>query len=85
MAEIINYMILGSLTTGALSWAASSAYHGKLGALVMDKTARSLRDDPVARTGAVIRAITCEGVLRRGGVDLIRDGKLAGLMSNFYG
>jgi predicted Zn-dependent protease len=81
VAEIINYMILGSLTTGAFH-AASSAYHGKLGALVMDKRL-SLRDDPVARTGAVIRAITCEGVAARR-VDLIRDGKLAGLMSNFY-
>ena len=48
VAEIINYMILGSLTTGAFH-AASSAYHGKFGAEVMDKRL-SLFDDPVMRS-----------------------------------
>jgi len=81
VAEIINYMILGSLTTGAFH-AASSAYHGKFGAEVMDRRL-SLWDDPVMRTGAVIRAITCEGLPAKR-FDLIRDGKLVGLMSNFY-
>jgi PmbA protein len=81
VAEIINYMILGSLTTGAFH-AASSAYHGKFGAEVMDRRL-SLWDNPVLRTGAVIRAITCEGIPAKR-IDLIRDGKLVGLMSNFY-
>ena len=81
VAEIINYMILGSLTTGSFH-AASSAYHGKFGAEVMDKRL-SLLDDPVMRAGAVIRAITCEGLPAKR-IDLIRDGKLVGLMSNFY-
>jgi predicted Zn-dependent protease len=81
VAEILNYMILGSLTTGAFH-AASSAYHGKFGAEVMDKRF-SLSDDPLMRTGAVIRAITCEGIPANR-IDLIRDGKLVGLMSNFY-
>jgi PmbA protein len=81
VAEIINYMILGSLTTGAFH-AASSAYHGKFGAEVMDKRL-SLFDDPVMRSGAVIRAITCEGIPAKR-IDLIRDGKLVGLLSNFY-
>ena len=81
VAEIINYMILGSLTTGAFH-AASSAYHGKFGAEVMDKRL-SLFDDPVMRSGAVIRAITCEGIPAKR-IDLIREGKLVGLMSNFY-
>jgi len=81
VAEIINYMILGSLTTGAFH-AASSAYHGKFGAEVMDRRL-SLWDDPILRTGAVIRTITCEGI-RAKRVDMIRDGKLVGLMSNFY-
>jgi predicted Zn-dependent protease len=81
VAEIINYMILGSLTTGAFH-AASSAYHGKFGAEVMDKRL-SLFDDPVMRSGAVIRAITCEGIPAKR-TDLVRDGKLVGLMSNFY-
>jgi PmbA protein len=81
VAEIINYMLLGSLTTGAFH-AASSAYHGKFGTEVMDAHL-SLADDPTMRSGAVIRAITCEGIPAKR-VDLIRDGKLVGLMSNFY-
>jgi predicted Zn-dependent protease len=81
VAEIINYMILGSLTTGAFH-AASSAYHGKFGAEVMDRSL-SLWDDPVLRTGAVIRPISCEGIPVKH-VDLIRDGRLVGLMSSFY-
>jgi PmbA protein len=81
LAEIINYMVLGSLTTGAFH-AASSAYHGKFGAEVMDPRL-SLFDDPAMRRGAVLRAITCEGIpVNR--VELIRDGKLVGLLSNFY-
>ncbi|HXN86277.1 MAG TPA: metallopeptidase TldD-related protein [Candidatus Binataceae bacterium] len=81
IAEIINYMILGSLTTGAFH-AASSAYQGKFGAEVMDKR-MTLSDDPILRRGAVLRAMTCEGLpVKR--VDLIRDGKLVGLFSNFY-
>ncbi|HLI81782.1 MAG TPA: metallopeptidase TldD-related protein [Candidatus Binataceae bacterium] len=81
LAEIINYMILGSLTTGAFH-AASSAYHGKFGTDVMDRRL-SLADDPTMHSGAVIRAITCEGIPAKR-VDMIRDGKLVGLMSNFY-
>ena len=81
VAEILNYMILGSLTTGAFH-AASSAYHGKFSAEVMDKRL-SLWDDPAMRSGAVIRAITCEGIPAKR-IELIRDGKLVGLMSNFY-
>ncbi len=81
VAEIINYMILGSLTTGSFH-AASSAYHGKFGTDVMDKRL-SLFDDPVMRSGAVIRAITCEGIPAKR-IDLIREGKLVGLLSNFY-
>ena len=81
VAEILNYMILGSLTSGSFH-AASSAYHGKFGAEVMDKRL-SLIDDPAMRSGSVIRAITCEGIPARR-IDLIRDGKLVGLMSNFY-
>ena len=80
VAEIINYMMMGSLTTGAFH-AASSAYHGKFGARVMD-TRLSLVDDPTFRAGA-FRAITCEGIPARR-VELIRDGKLVGLLSNFY-
>jgi predicted Zn-dependent protease len=81
IAEILNYMVMGSLTTGAFH-AASSAYHAKFGAPVMDSRL-SLADDPAFRAGALRRRITCEGI-PTGRVDLIRDGKLAGLLSNFY-
>jgi predicted Zn-dependent protease len=81
IAEILNYMVMGSLTTGAFH-AASSAYHSKFGALVMDSRL-SLVDDPAFGAGAIRRRITCEGIPTRR-VELIRGGKLVGLLSNFY-
>jgi len=81
VAEILNYMVLGSLSTGAFH-AASSAYHGKFGCEVMDPRL-SLADDPLMARGAVTRSVTCEGI-PAAKVDLIRDGKLVGLFSNFY-
>lgn len=81
VAEILNYMVMGSLTTGSFH-AASSAYHAKFGAAVMDSRL-SLVDDPAFRAGAIRRRISCEGI-PTGRVDLIRDGKLVGLLSNFY-
>ena len=81
VAEILNYMVMGSLTTGAFH-AASSAYHAKFGAPVMDSRL-SLVDDPGFSAGAIRRRITCEGIPTRR-VELIRDGKLVGLLSNFY-
>ena len=50
IAEILNYMVMGSLTTGAFH-AASSAYHAKFGAPVMDSRL-SLVDHPVFSAGA---------------------------------
>jgi predicted Zn-dependent protease len=81
IAEILNYMVMGSLTTGAFH-AASSAYHAKFGTPVMDSRL-SLSDDPAFSAGAIRRRITCEGIPTRR-VELIRDGKLVGLLSNFY-
>ena len=81
VAEIINYMVLGSLTTGAF-YAATSAYHGRFGAAVMDPRL-SLADDPLAQRGPVRRRLTCEG-LPAGRTEMIRDGRLVGLLSNFY-
>ena len=81
IAEILNYMVMGSLTTGAF-YAASSAYQSKFGAPVMDSRL-SLTDDPVWRAGAMRRRITCEGITTRR-IELIRDGKLVGLLSDFY-
>ncbi len=81
VAEILNYMVMGSLTTGAFH-AASSAYQGRFGEPVMDSRL-SLLDDPAYRSGALRRRITCEG-LPTGRVELIRAGKLVGLLSSFY-
>ena len=81
VAEILNYMVIGSLTTGAFH-AATSAYHGRFGTGVMDERL-SLADDPIARSGPVRRRITCEG-LPAARTEMIRDGRLVGLISNFY-
>ncbi len=81
VAEIINYMVLGSLTTGAF-YSATSAYHGRFGADVMDARL-SLIDDPIAHRGPVRRRVTCEGLPSNATV-MIRNGRLVGLLSNFY-
>jgi predicted Zn-dependent protease len=81
VAEILNYMVMGSLTTGSFH-AASSAYHAKFGERVMDRRL-SLLDDPAYRAGAIRRRVTCEGIPARR-VEMIRDGRLVGLLSHFY-
>jgi PmbA protein len=81
LAEIINYMVLPSLTAGAFH-ASSSAYQSRFGGRVMD-TRLSLIDDPLAADAPVRRRITCEG-LPTAKTELIRDGQLAGLLANFY-
>jgi predicted Zn-dependent protease len=81
LAEIINYMVLPSLTTGAFH-ASNSAYHGRFGTRVMDNRI-SLIDDPLITSGPVRRRITCEG-LPAAKTDLIKAGELVGLLSNFY-
>jgi PmbA protein len=81
VAEILNYMVMASLTTGAFH-AASSAYQGRFGDRVMDPRL-SLADDPAYRAGALRRRITCEGIPARR-VELIRDGRLVGLLSDYY-
>lgn len=81
IAEIINYVVLGSLSTGAFH-AANSSYYGRFGAGVMDRRL-SLIDDPQFRDGPIRRRITCEGLPARR-TELIREGKLVGLLSNYY-
>jgi PmbA protein len=81
VAELLNYVVVPSMTTGAFH-AANTAYYVRFGAQVMDSRL-SLYDDPAARNGAVRRQLTCEGVPARRTV-LVRDGKLVGLLSNFY-
>ena len=81
VAEILNYMVMGSLSTGAF-YAASSAYQGRFGQKVMDERI-SLIDDPAFRNGPVSRTITCEG-LKAKRTELIRGGSIVGLLSNVY-
>ena len=81
VAEILNYMIVPSLSTGAFH-AASTAYHGRFGAQVMDPRL-SLSDDPAPARGAIRRRLTCEGLPARRTM-MIKDGRLVGLLSNFY-
>jgi hypothetical protein len=81
VAEILNYMVIPSLSTGAFH-AASTAYYGRFGAQVMDARL-SLIDDPRAARGAIHRRVTCEGLPARR-TTMIRDGRLVGLLSNFY-
>ncbi len=81
LAEILNYVVMPSLTTRAFH-AASSAYQGRFGAEVMDPRL-TLTDEPQARQSPLHRRITCEG-LPSGKTELIRGGRLVGLLSTFY-
>ncbi len=81
LAEILSYLVIPSLTAAAF-YRADSAYYGRFGTLVMNRNL-SLIDDPALRRGAIHRRVTCEG-LSAGRTMLIRDGKLLGLLSNFY-
>ena len=81
IAEILNYMVMGSVTTGAF-YAASSAYQGRFGERVMDDRV-TLLDDPALRAGPLHRRLTCEG-LPAARTDLVRAGRLVGLLSNVY-
>ena len=81
LAEILSYLVIPSLTAGAF-YRADSAYYGRFGSRVMNSRL-SLIDDPGLRRGAIRRRVTCEGLPARRTM-LIRDGKLLGLLSNFY-
>jgi predicted Zn-dependent protease len=81
VAEILCYMVIPSLTAAAFH-AASSAYQGRFGDIVMDPRL-NLYDDPRFRVGAIRRAVTCEGMPARR-TSLVRDGRLTGLLSTVY-
>ncbi|MBE3603542.1 hypothetical protein IMX07_07890 [bacterium] len=81
IAEILNYMVVPSLTAGAFQ-AANSAYQGRFGELVMDERF-SLADDPRAPAGSIRRRITCEGLPAKR-TELVRYGRLCGLLANTY-
>jgi PmbA protein len=73
-------MVIPSLTTGAF-YRADSAYQGRFFSKVMDPGI-TLIDDPAGK-GAIQRSITCEGLPATRTV-LIREGRLEGLLSNYY-
>jgi predicted Zn-dependent protease len=81
LAEILNYVVMPSLTTRAFH-AASSAYQGRFGAEIMDPRL-TLTDEPYARQSPLRRRITCEG-LPSEKTELIRGGRLIGILSTFY-
>jgi PmbA protein len=81
LAEILSYMVIPSLSAGAF-YRADSAYQRRFGDQVMDPRI-SLADDPAASAGAIRRRITCEGLPAQRTM-LIRNGRLVGLLSNFY-
>jgi PmbA protein len=81
IAEILCYLVVPSLTTGAFH-ASNSAYHGRFGDRVIDERL-SIADEPAARGRALARRITCEGLPARLS-QLVSDGRLVGLLSNFY-
>jgi hypothetical protein len=81
VAEILCYLMVPSLTTGAFQ-AVNSAYQGRFGERVMDARL-SLVDEPAGRGRAIARRLTCEGLPARR-TELVRDGRVVGLLSNFY-
>ena len=79
IAEILHYVVLPSLTTGAFN-AASSAYLGRFGNKVMDARL-SLIDNPRLRNGAIHCRISSEGFSARP-IEIVKQGRLAALLSN---
>jgi hypothetical protein len=81
LAEILSYLVIPSLGAGAF-YRADSAYYGRFGGQIMNRSL-TLVDDPTLSRGAIHRRITCEG-LPAGRTVLVREGKLVGLLSNYY-
>lgn len=81
VADLIEHIVLPSLTLSVVD-AASSAFMGKYGQPVADRRL-TLYDDGAVRGFPMSRRYTCEG-LATGRTDLIRNGLLAGYLSNNY-
>jgi len=79
--EILHYIVMPGLQT-ATFYAAGSQFQGKLGQQVASPKF-SLYDDGAAVGRVGSKGITCEG-LPTGRTDLIKDGQLVGLLSNYY-
>src|SRR3990172_8144839 len=79
--EILHYIVLPGLSTG-MFYAAGSPFMGQMGQQVASAKL-SICDDGAAAGLVGSKGITCEG-LPTGRTDLIKDGRLVGLLSNYY-
>lgn len=81
VADLLEHIVLPSLTLSVVD-AASSTFMGKYGQPVADSRL-TVYDDGAVRGLPMSRRYTCEG-LATGRTDLIRNGTLAGYLSNNY-
>ena len=81
MTDLLNFVILPCLDLGTF-YAGASAFQGKLGQQIAAE-GLSLYDDGAAPGLAASKGITDEG-LPTGRTDIIRDGRLVGLLTNYY-
>jgi len=79
--EILHYIVMPGLSTG-MFYAAGSPFMGKLEQQVASPKF-SIYDDGAGRGLMGSKGITCEG-LATGRTDLIKNGRLVGLLSNHY-
>jgi predicted Zn-dependent protease len=79
--ELLHYLIMPGLQTG-MFYAAASPFMGKLGQQVASEKF-SIVDDGSAQGLVGSKGITCEG-LPTGRTEVIKDGRLVGLLSNYY-
>ncbi|MBI3953526.1 MAG: TldD/PmbA family protein [Chloroflexi bacterium] len=81
VTDLLNNLVLPSLNLGNF-YASSTAFLGKLGKQVASPRL-SIYDDGAARGLMGSKGITCEG-LPTGRTELIKNGVLVGLLSNWY-
>jgi len=81
VSDLMNHLILPSLTVGSF-YDCSSAFHGHLGRQVAHETL-TIYDHGALPGHMGSKGITCEG-LPTGRTDLIKTGRLVGLLSSFY-
>jgi len=79
--EILHYILMPGLNTG-MFYAAASPFMGKLGQPVASELF-TLVDDGAGSGLVGSKGITCEG-LPTGRTEIIKAGRLVGLLSNFY-
>lgn len=79
--DILTHLIIPGLNLGVF-YASSSPFQGRLGQRVASEKL-SIYDDGAGPGLVASKGITCEG-LPTGRTDLIRDGTLVGLLSNWY-